>query len=74
MGHIKRGHLSESMCVIPPKALRDKMDEVLLPLINQSLNLRLQSNQLGGLRDTLLPKLLSGEIDLALTQQWAEAS
>lgn len=64
MGHIKRGHLSESLCVIPPKDLRDKMDEVLLPLINQGINLRLQSNQLAVLRDTLLPKLLSGEIDL----------
>ncbi|ASU22568.1 hypothetical protein CCZ37_08150 [Vibrio qinghaiensis] len=64
MGHIKRGHLSESLCAIPPKALRDKMDEVLLPLINQGLNLRLQSNQLVTLRDTLLPKLLSGEIEL----------
>ncbi|WP_194090677.1 restriction endonuclease subunit S [Vibrio hibernica] len=64
MGHIKRGHLSESLCVIPPKALREKLDEVLLPLINQGLNLRLQSNQLATLRDTLLPKLLSGEIEL----------
>lgn len=64
MGHIKRGHLSESLCVIPPKELRDKMDEVLMPLINQGLNLRLQSNQLAALRDTLLPKLLSGEIKL----------
>lgn len=65
MGHIKRGHLSESLCVIPPKALREKLDEVLLPLINQGLNLRLQSNQLATLRDILLPKLLSGEIELA---------
>ncbi|TCT45921.1 restriction endonuclease subunit S [Vibrio crassostreae] len=68
MGHIKRGHLSESLCVIPPKELRDKMDEVLMPLINQGLNLRLQSNQLAALRDTLLPKLLSGEIDLEKAQ------
>ncbi|PTO89793.1 restriction endonuclease subunit S [Vibrio splendidus] len=68
MGHIKRGHLSESLCVIPPKELRDKMDEVLMPLINQGLNLRLQSNQLAALRDTLLPKLLSGEIDLENVQ------
>lgn len=72
MGHIKRGHLSESLCVIPPKALRDKMDEVLLPLINQGLNLRLQSNQLATLRDTLLPKLLSGEIELGQAQELAE--
>ncbi|MCG3760719.1 restriction endonuclease subunit S [Vibrio cincinnatiensis] len=69
MGHIKRGHLSESLCVVPPKALRDKMDEILLPLINQGLNLRLQSNQLATLRDTLLPKLLSGEIELAEKQE-----
>lgn len=74
MGHIKRGHLSESLCVIPPKALRDKMDEVLLPLINQGLNLRLQSNQLATLRDTLLPKLLSGEIELGETEEMAEVN
>ncbi|GAK83423.1 type I restriction-modification system specificity subunit S [Vibrio ponticus] len=72
MGHIKRGHLSESLCVIPPKALRDKMDEVLLPLINQGLNLRLQSNQLAALRDTLLPKLLSGEIELGTSEELVE--
>lgn len=72
MGHIKRGHLSESLCVVPPKALRDKMDEILLPLINQGLNLRLQSNQLATLRDTLLPKLLSGEIELGQAQELAE--
>lgn len=65
MGHIKRGHLSESLCVVPPKDLRDKMDEILMPLINQGLNMRLQSNQLATLRDTLLPKLLSGEIELS---------
>ncbi|MGK0272180.1 MAG: type I restriction enzyme S subunit [Cocleimonas sp.] len=35
-----------------------------MPLINQSLNLRLQSNQLTNLRDTLLPKLLSGELEM----------
>lgn len=74
MGHIKRGHLSESLCVIPPKALRGKMDEVLLPLINQGLNLRLQSNQLAALRDTLLPKLLSGEIELGEVEEQAEVN
>tara|TARA_R110002033_G_scaffold38017_2_gene77252 strand:+ start:6088 stop:7389 length:1302 start_codon:yes stop_codon:yes gene_type:complete len=64
MGHIKRGHLSESLCLIPPKELRDKLDELLIPLINQGLNLRLQSKQLANLLDILLPKLLSGEVDL----------
>jgi len=65
MGHIKRGHLSESMCLIPSKALQRKLDEILLPLIDQCINLRLQSNKLSELRDTLLPKLLSGEVTLA---------
>lgn len=66
MGHIKRGHLSESLCVIPPKNVRDKQDELLLPLINQGLKLRLQSSQLALIRDTLLPKLLSGDIELEI--------
>lgn len=73
MGHIKRGHLSESLCVVPPKDLRDKMDEILMPLINQGLNMRLQSNQLATLRDTLLPKLLSGEIELGTSEELVEA-
>lgn len=65
MGHIKRSHLSESMCLIPPKGLQSKFDKILLPLIEQCINLRLQSNKLSELRDTLLPKLLSGEVTLA---------
>lgn len=65
MGHIKRSHLSESMCLIPPKGLQSKFDKILLPLIEQCINLRLQNNKLSKLRDTLLPKLLSGEVTLA---------
>lgn len=66
MGHIKRSHLSESMCLIPSKALQNRFDEILHPLIKQSINLRLQSNKLSKLRDTLLPKLLSGDRELGI--------
>lgn len=62
MGHIKRSHLSEAKCVIPTN------DFIKLPiigvLIDKQINTRLESNTLEQLRDSLLPKLLSGELPL----------
>lgn len=48
--------------VIPPKFLSDRFDEVANPIDSkQELN-NLESHTLASIRDTLLPKLLSGEI------------
>lgn len=67
MGHIKRSHLSEAKCAIPTN------DFIELPiigaLIDKQINTRLESNTLEQLRDSLLPKLLSGEIDLTNNQK-----
>ncbi|MCT8344488.1 restriction endonuclease subunit S [Photorhabdus kleinii] len=64
MGHIKKRDLSESMCLIPSKELIKKYDFFANPYIQQSTNIRLQNNSLTQLRDTLLPKLISGELSL----------
>ena len=62
MGHIKRGHLDEAKVVIPEDGLFIKIDSVLHPFLDMQLNNSLQNKSLAEIRDSLLPKLLSGEI------------
>jgi len=62
MGHIQRGHLSAAKALIPPRPLLDAMTRTIAPLIELLINFRMQSRTLATLRDTLLPKLLSGEL------------
>lgn len=62
MGHIQRGHLTAAKVLIPPRQLLDAMTRTMSPLINQIIANRTQSRTLATLRNTLLPKLLSGEL------------
>ena len=66
MGHIQRGHLTAAKVLIPPRPLLDAMTRTMSPLIDQLIANRIQSRTLATLRDTLLPKLLSGEISISL--------
>jgi type I restriction enzyme S subunit len=65
MGHIQRGHLTAAKVLIPPRPLLDAMTRTMSPLIDQFIANRTQSRTLAILRDTLLPKLLSGEMSVA---------
>jgi type I restriction enzyme S subunit len=62
MGHIQRGHLTAAKALIPPRPLLDAMTRAMSPLIDQLIANRIQSRTLATMRDTLLPKLLSGEL------------
>lgn len=64
MGHIKRSHLDESKVIIPTQKYYDYFDSVFNEIIDQKVNLLKENKSLAELRDTLLPKLLSGEIEL----------
>lgn len=64
MGHIQRSHLAAAKVLIPPRPLLDAMTRTMLPLIDQLITNRIQSRTLATLRDTLLPKLLSGELSV----------
>jgi type I restriction enzyme, S subunit len=63
MGHIKRSHLSEANCIVPCGNLVNM--NIINALIEQQITLRLESKTLEELRDSLLPKLLSGELSVA---------
>jgi len=62
MGHIKRADLSSSMTFIPAQAELDEMDQSFAPLIDKIVLNNQQIASLTALRDTLLPKLMSGEV------------
>jgi len=62
MGHIKRSHLKEAKCAIPSRDLLEFGKQQIEPLLAQSLQSKIESRNLAELRDTLLPKLISGEI------------
>lgn len=64
MGHIKREHLSQAKCLIPSSETICAFTPFFEPVLNRVISNRLESRKLENLRDTLLPKLLSGEITL----------
>ena len=62
MGHIKRHHLSEAMCVAPNGQILSAANGLMTALLEKSVSASIQSRTLAALRDTLLPKLISGEV------------
>lgn len=64
MGHIKRGHLEEAMVAIPDDVSMEKAHELFEPILSKMISLRLENSRLSLLRDTLLPRLMSGEIEI----------
>jgi len=69
MGHIKRRHLTEAKCVIPPAGTSEKANTLLGPLVERQVVNDLESRTLAALRDTLLPKLISGELRVPKTEE-----
>lgn len=65
MGHIKRGDLDAGMVVVPPESELKVMSEQMTPLLDKQIAIARQKKILESLRDTLLPKLMSGEVRVA---------
>ena len=62
MGHIQRGHLTAAQVLVPPRRLLDRMTLLMSPLVDKLIANRIQARTFATLRDTMLPKLLSGEL------------
>ncbi len=62
MGHIQRHHLTNSLVAVPDKTMLAKMDNILTPIINKIVELKTESRNLSQIRDSLLPRLMSGRI------------
>ncbi len=62
MGHIKRGDLDEALVLIPNEEDLSAMTQKVDPIIEKVITNQTQIRTLKALRDTLLPKLMSGEV------------
>jgi type I restriction enzyme S subunit len=66
MGHIKREHLEKALVLIPDEMKYQKTSDLLNPMIETIIVNRVQSRALAAIRDALLPKLMSGEIEVEM--------
>lgn len=61
MGHIQRKHLKQAEVIIPPNI--EEMTSEFTSIIGQIKTNLFETNSLVNIRDSLLPKLISGEIE-----------
>ena len=64
MGHIQRVHLTEAKVLVPPAAMLKAVDACFASLLDRRIENELQTQTLTTLRDTLLPRLISGQLRL----------
>lgn len=62
MGHIQRHHLRDAEVAIPDDKFLEKADKVMSPVLEKIIFNNSQIQTLSKLRDTLLPKLMKGEV------------
>lgn len=60
--------------ILPSEELLNRFNQMMSPLMEKISDNHKQNHTLSSLRDTLLPKLLSGEIELGQTEEMAEVS
>ncbi|MCR5095914.1 MAG: restriction endonuclease subunit S [Erysipelotrichaceae bacterium] len=65
MGHIKRSELEKAMVLIPPRSEYERIGSILAPIYDLVISNRIENRKLASLRDELLPKLMSGELDVS---------
>ena len=66
MGRIQRHHLSEVKCIVPNNDLLNAANEIFGYILAKQISNDMQSRLLIDLRDMLLPKLVSGELQFTL--------
>lgn len=64
MGHIQRRHLTDTIINVPNKELLNLGDSILSPILDKIQENKIQIQALTQTRDTLLPKLMSGKIEI----------
>jgi type I restriction enzyme S subunit len=74
MGHIQRKHLTEALACVPSKDLLNQASMKMSPIVEKIIACNTESKSLAATRDTLLPRLLSGELCAEQEEQLAEAS
>ena len=68
MSNLSKGKFMALEIIYPQRELRSKFHEIASTMFDEIKNLQYRNANLIGTRDLLLPKLLSGEIDLSYSQ------
>ena len=71
MGHIQRHHLSDAKVAVPTPDILEVANHLIGPLIEQITQRQVESRSLAALRDTLLPRLISGELRVKAAETFA---
>ena len=64
MGHIKRGELDKAKVLIPSQEVISRIDAIMRPIHEKIISNEILSRNLSSIRDTLLPRLMSGELEV----------
>jgi type I restriction enzyme, S subunit len=65
MGHIQRKHLTEAKVTVPNSNHLNQFNDNFENIVESIISNREENQELTNLRDTLLPKLISGELEVA---------
>lgn len=63
--NLSSSEIKASQTVLPSEEVNNAFSEITLPMFEILINNQLENHRLAQLRDTLLPKLMSGEIDVS---------
>jgi type I restriction enzyme S subunit len=74
VAHLSARDLNDMKVAVPPSSLRNVARKVLDPIAELIVNLKHQSANLRAQRDLLLPKLISGELDVRRVERVMEAA
>lgn len=69
MGHIQRSHLTAAQCIVPSEQVLLVANDLLAPIHQRCIQNSLEMRDLTRLRDDLLPRLLSGEVEVAEAEE-----
>lgn len=72
MGHIQREHLRQTLCIIPSTDVVNACSAIITPIVERCILAQQESRVLSELRDTLLPKLISGELRIPDAEKFLE--
>jgi type I restriction enzyme S subunit len=66
---VSKADLGAVKIALPPKALTDRLTELVAPIFQQQNVLELQNQELASLRDWLLPLLMNGQVRVAKAEE-----
>ena len=72
MGHIKRHHLRDAKVYVANDRIMKLADEQINPHFELTIQNELEAQKLASIRDTLLPKLISGELRVPEAEKLVE--